>query len=130
MPNCSVRRECTLTKTQHNQAKQSLLDDVRDADIVNLTPSVIGSSIRILETASIRAMGALHVACALEWGAEIFASLKFSPTRQPFDNKTTVSKLWEERIEAQGAAIARVLCNSRANIIHCLDRQCFMAETL
>jgi uncharacterized protein len=43
-------------------------------DIVNLTPSVVDSAIRTLETSSVRAMDALHVACALEWGAEIFAS--------------------------------------------------------
>jgi uncharacterized protein len=68
------RRERTLTAAQYAEAKQCLLDDVRDADIVNLTPSVINAAVRILETNSVRAMDALHVACALEWGAEIFAS--------------------------------------------------------
>ena len=68
------RRERTLTRTQYGEAKQRLLDDVRDADIVNLTPSVIGSAIRILETSPVRAMDALHLACALEWHAELFAS--------------------------------------------------------
>jgi predicted nucleic acid-binding protein len=58
----------------NREAKRRLLDDVRDAVIVNLTPSVIGSAIRILETSPVRAMDALHVACALEWGAELFAS--------------------------------------------------------
>ena len=28
----------------------------------------------ILEASPVRAMDALHVACALEWGAELFAS--------------------------------------------------------
>ena len=68
------KREHTLTAVQYREAKERLLDDVRDAVIVNLTPSVIGSAIRILETSSVRAMDALHVACALEWGADLFAS--------------------------------------------------------
>ncbi len=68
------KRDHTLTAVQYRDAKQRLLDDVRDAVIVNLTPSVIGSAIRILETSPVRAMDALHVACALEWGADLFAS--------------------------------------------------------
>ena len=68
------RRERTLTRTHYDAAKQRLLDDVRDADIVKLTPSVIGSAIHLLEVSPVRAMDALHVACALEWAAELFAS--------------------------------------------------------
>jgi uncharacterized protein len=68
------RREHTLTQDQYKVAKQRLLDDVRDADIIFLTPTVIGSAIMILEASSVRAMDALHVACALEWGADLFAS--------------------------------------------------------
>jgi len=68
------KREQTLTAVQYGEAKQRVLDDVRDAVIVNLTASVIGSAIRILETCPVRAMDALHVACALEWGADLFAS--------------------------------------------------------
>lgn len=68
------KREHTLTAVQYREAKQRLLDDVRDAVIVNLTPSVIGSAIRILDASPVRAMDALQVACALEWGADLFAS--------------------------------------------------------
>ena len=67
-------REHTLTHAQYNEAKRRLLDDVRDADIIALTPSVIGSAIMVIEASPIRAMDALHIACALEWGAELFAS--------------------------------------------------------
>ena len=72
-------RERELTPTQYRQAKQRLLDDVRDADIIQLTPSVIGSAIQVLEASPVRAMDALHIACALEWGADLFAS---ADTRQ------------------------------------------------
>lgn len=68
------KRERTLTAAQYDEAKRRLLDDVRDADIINLTAPVIMSAIRILETSPVRALDALHVACAVEWGAELFAS--------------------------------------------------------
>lgn len=67
-------REHQLTQPQYNEAKRRLLADVRDADIITLTTSVIGSAIRVIETSPVRAMDALHVACALEWEAERFAS--------------------------------------------------------
>ncbi len=68
------RRERTITEAQYGHAKTRLLADVRDAAIINLTLPVIGSAIRILETSPVRAMDALHVACAVEWSAEAFAS--------------------------------------------------------
>ena len=68
------RRERSLTDTQYAQAKKQLLEEVRDADIVNLAVPVVGSAIGVLEENPIRAMDALHIACALEWGAELFVS--------------------------------------------------------
>lgn len=67
-------RERTLTQAQYREAKRHLLEDVRDADIIDLTPSVIGSAIMVLEGSPVRAMDALHVASALEWGADLFVS--------------------------------------------------------
>ncbi len=67
-------RERMLTPDQYRTAKQRLLDDARDADIVQLTPAVLGSAIRVLEGSPVRAMDALHIACALEWKADLFAS--------------------------------------------------------
>ena len=72
-------RERLLTPSQYREAKERLLDDVRDADIIQLTPSVIGSAIQVLEAGPVRAMDALHIACALEWGADVFVS---ADTRQ------------------------------------------------
>jgi len=68
------RRERTITNTQYDAVKRRVVDDVRDADIVNVTPSVVASSITILETCPIRTLDALHVACALEWKADLFVS--------------------------------------------------------
>ena len=67
-------REQILAPEQYRAIKQYLFEDVRDAAIVNLTPRVIASAISLLETSPLRAMDALHVACALEWGAELFVS--------------------------------------------------------
>lgn len=68
------RREGNLTLAQYRQAKQRLLEDVRDADIIQLTPGVIAASIEVLESAPLRGADALHIACAIEWGAELFVS--------------------------------------------------------
>jgi len=68
------KRERVLTTAQYDEAKCRLFDDVRDADMINLTASVIGTAIGILEASPVRAMDAMHVACAVEWEAELFAS--------------------------------------------------------
>ena len=68
------RREGNLTPNQYRQAKQRLIADVRDADIIQLTPSVVATSMEILEAGPLRGMDALHIACAIEWGAELFVS--------------------------------------------------------
>lgn len=68
------RREHTLSRDQYDTAKRRLIQDVRDADIINLTTSVVGSSITVLEASPTRALDALHVACAIEWGADLFVS--------------------------------------------------------
>lgn len=67
-------RERLLTQDQYREAKERLLDDVRDADIIQLTPAVLVSAIKVLEVSPVRAMDALHIACALEWEAQLFAS--------------------------------------------------------
>ena len=67
-------REKRLSRQDYVTIKQHLSDDVRDAVIVNLIPEVIVTSTKLLEASSLRAMDALHVACALLWGAELFVS--------------------------------------------------------
>jgi predicted nucleic acid-binding protein len=67
-------REKNLSSRQYVTAKTSLSEDIRDAAIINLTPAVIATCTDILEASPVRAMDALHVACALQWGAELFVS--------------------------------------------------------
>jgi len=67
-------REKRLSHQDYVTVKQHLSDDVRDAVIINLTPEVIATSTSLLEASLLRAMDALHIACALESGADLFVS--------------------------------------------------------
>jgi uncharacterized protein len=67
-------REKRLSARGYLAAKSRLSEEVADAVMINLTPLVIARSTFLLETNVLRAMDALHVACALEWGADLFVS--------------------------------------------------------
>ncbi len=68
------RRERTLSPADYSTIKTQLADDIRDADVINLSPAVIERSIFLLETNALRSLDSLHIACALEWQAECFIS--------------------------------------------------------
>lgn len=59
---------------EYADTKQYLVQDIRDAVIVNLVPEVVSTCTKILETNPVRAADALHIACALEWKTELFVS--------------------------------------------------------
>ncbi len=67
-------RERDLSRRQYETAKDNVFEDARDADIVNLTPEAIATCTTILEKSPVGAMDALHIACAVQWGAELFVS--------------------------------------------------------
>lgn len=69
-----LRREDNITAKQYNIAKQALFRDVKDAYVCDLTVAVIMKSVDLLENNSLRAMDALHVAAAVEWGVDAFVS--------------------------------------------------------
>lgn len=71
---CRRRRELSLTKDQYLLAKQALVDDARDAEIVNVVPRVVGKAISILEKEALRTIDAIHIGSALEWKASLFVS--------------------------------------------------------
>jgi predicted nucleic acid-binding protein len=54
--------------------KRHLLEDVRDAAIIDLVPPVIAACVEIVEMSSVRAADALHVAAARVWQAHLFVS--------------------------------------------------------
>ena len=82
-------REQLITSTEYQKLKQDLLADIANVTIIQLTPEVIASSLKLLETNSLRAMDALHIASALEWKADLFLS---SDKRQLKAAKTTALK--------------------------------------
>jgi len=65
-------RERIITLVNYRSAKKQLLDDVADATILQITPSVVSRSVKLLENSSLRAMDSIHVASALEWRADLF----------------------------------------------------------
>ena len=67
-------REGFLSKRDYRKVKAQLLEDVHDATVIQLTPSVISHSVKLLENSVLRAMDAFHVACALEWQADLFVT--------------------------------------------------------
>jgi predicted nucleic acid-binding protein len=67
-------REKHLSRRGYIQAKQRLSLDVRDTVVINLTPDVVRTSIEVLETTPARTLDALHIASAVAWGADLFAS--------------------------------------------------------
>lgn len=67
-------REGSVSRDQYREAKARLAAEVADATIVNLLPDVIADAIGLLEATPLRALEALHVACALQWRAELFVS--------------------------------------------------------
>jgi predicted nucleic acid-binding protein len=67
-------RERSLLAQQYEAAKEHMSEDIRDVLIVNLTPDVISTCTTILEASPVRAMDALYIACAVQWGAELFVS--------------------------------------------------------
>jgi predicted nucleic acid-binding protein len=68
------RRENNLSDDDYRTIKKQLMKDVHDAVVLQVTPAVISYSINLLEANVLRAMDALHIACALEWRAELFVT--------------------------------------------------------
>jgi len=67
-------REGFLSKRDYRKVKMQLLEDVHDATVIQITPSVIARSVKLLEKNVLRAMDAFHVACALEWQTDLFVT--------------------------------------------------------
>lgn len=67
-------RENSITAAQYQQIKQSLNQDIADATILDLTPTVMQHAIQLLEQNKLRAMDALHIGCALAWETDLFVS--------------------------------------------------------
>lgn len=67
-------RERILSINDYRKVKNQLLEDVSDATVTQITPAEISHSVKLLENNVIRAMDSFHVACALEWQADLFVT--------------------------------------------------------
>ena len=71
---CRRRREKKLSQQQYLKAKQSLLEDLGDSSVVNITEQVVARAVELLERWPLRSSDSLHVASAAEWAADLFVS--------------------------------------------------------
>ena len=67
-------REKNITKEDYLELKFEVSKDIEDADIINITPTVLEKVILLLEENTLRSLDAIHIASALEWEAELFVS--------------------------------------------------------
>lgn len=67
-------REKKLTKAAYRKLKADAMADLADIDICQITPEVLASVISLLELHPLRAMDALHVACAQACEPIVFVS--------------------------------------------------------
>lgn len=67
-------REKKLAKAEYRKLKGDAIADLADVDICQITPDVLGSVVSLLESHPLRALDALHVACALTVKPDVFVS--------------------------------------------------------
>lgn len=67
-------REKKLAKAAYLQLKRDAMADLADADVCQITSGVLASVVSLLELHPLRAMDALHVACALACKPDVFVS--------------------------------------------------------
>lgn len=71
---CRLRRQNAISAAQYGLAKKGLFADIEDMTICNVTLPVVGKAIELLEKHPLRSMDALHLACAIDWQADLFVS--------------------------------------------------------
>lgn len=67
-------REKKLAKADYRRLKGDAMSDLADVDICQITSGIMASVIFLLESHPLRAMDALHVACALAVEPDIFVA--------------------------------------------------------
>jgi predicted nucleic acid-binding protein len=67
-------REKKLARTEYRKLKGGAMTDLADIDICQITSEVLVRVISLLESHPLRAMDAVHVACALAVAPDLFVS--------------------------------------------------------
>ena len=67
-------KEKKISRAQYAERKAEAVRDFKDMGICDLTPNVIGSTLRFIEEFSLRTLDAIHLACAHETRTELFVT--------------------------------------------------------
>ena len=67
-------REKKLAKADYRKLKGEAMADLADVDLCQITAEVLASVVSLLESHPLRAMDAIHVACALTIKPDVFVS--------------------------------------------------------
>lgn len=71
---CRLVREKKLTNAAYQALKRDATADLADVDICQITSDVMTSAVLLLEAHPLRAIDALHVACAIAVEPDVFVS--------------------------------------------------------
>ncbi len=63
-----------LNENDYLTLKTDIVEDIEDAELINLSPGVLAKATGLLEKHVLRSLDALHIACAFEWQADLFVS--------------------------------------------------------
>lgn len=67
-------REKKFSRPNYRTLKENAIADLVDVDICQITQEVLASAILLIESNTVRAMDALHVACAIAVEPDVFVS--------------------------------------------------------
>ncbi|MCP4410445.1 MAG: type II toxin-antitoxin system VapC family toxin [Gammaproteobacteria bacterium] len=67
-------RENQLAEVDYRALKEAILIDLNDADLCDMTPSVLEHAITCLERSPLRALDAVHIGSALVYQPDLFIS--------------------------------------------------------
>ena len=69
-----LSRQGSISASQYDLAKTAFFTDIEDMAICAVTVPVVHKAIDLIEGFPLRTLDALHIACALDWRAEVFVS--------------------------------------------------------
>ena len=69
-----LRHQDFISSAQYKCTKKAHFADIGDMTICNITIPIVSAAIALIEKYPLRTLDALHVACAIEWQADLFVS--------------------------------------------------------
>jgi hypothetical protein len=88
-------REGKISRELYFKMKDIFFNEINFIDICPLTSNVIRLSVQCLERHPLRAMDAIHIACALSIGPDLFVTSDKRQTEAARAEGLTVEEVWE-----------------------------------